>query len=95
MENQANKHILSYKTLFSVWLILVVLTAITIGVTKLELGVFTVATALLIASVKACFVLYYFMHLKFESRLLNVFVAIVFLVFTSFIVLTFIDYIYR
>jgi len=98
MENQANHqthHIMSYKTLVIIWLVLLIFTVVTIGITKLELGAFSVGIALLVASVKSVLVLYYFMHLKFETKMLNAFVAIVFLVFTSFIVLTFLDYFYR
>ena len=65
-----------------VWASLVVLTAITVLVSYVNLGVMNVVVALLIASVKVSLVALFFMHLKFESRLVWMFalVPIIFLV---------------
>jgi len=88
-------HILSNFTIFKVWLLLVILTGITVSVTHFNLGAFAVGVALLVACVKSTLVLTYFMHLKYDDKILTAFIFIVMLVFTSFIVLTLIDYIYR
>ncbi len=68
MEN--NIHIISYKTLFTVLLALLVLTGITVGASYVDMGRFNVWVALGIASLKASLVLLIFMHMKFEGRLL-------------------------
>jgi cytochrome c oxidase subunit 4 len=92
METQQHIHIVRYKTFIIIWLILLALTATTVYVSGLNLGIISVGVALLIASVKAFFVLSYFMHLKYDDRMLALYVGIVFLVFLSFIVFTFLDY---
>ena len=71
------EHILSYKTLLMVLGVLFVLTVITVFASTIDLGALNVWVALMIASVKATFVLLFFMHLKFEQS--NVF-AITFVV---------------
>jgi cytochrome c oxidase subunit 4 len=52
-----------------VWAALVVLTASTVAVSYVHLGMMNVVVALLIASVKASLVALFFMHLRYESRL--------------------------
>ena len=61
-----NEHILSYGKLLAVLGVLFVLTVITILVSTVDLGAANIWAALLIASVKATFVLLFFMHLKYE-----------------------------
>ena len=52
-----------------VWGALVVLTAVTVAVSYVHLGLMNVVVALLVASVKASLVALFFMHLRYESRL--------------------------
>jgi cytochrome c oxidase subunit 4 len=75
-----------------VWVALIVLTVVTVQVAQYDFREFTVAVALLIASAKAVIVAMYFMHLKFESKLLIIMVGITVLIFLSFIILTLVDY---
>ena len=88
-------HISSYSLNWTVLIILLLLTTTSILAIKFHFGAFTVAIALIIASVKAAIVLTYFMHLKFENLLLRLMVGGVFLLFTIVIVITFIDYYFR
>lgn len=74
---------------------LLAFTFITITVTWIDLSALTVAVALMIASVKAYIVLTYFMHLKFESSIFRVFVAMVLLIYVLVIVFTLSDYLFR
>ena len=94
MKEESN-HITSYRTYAKVLIALLVLTIITISITHVHLGAFTVAVALLIACVKATVVLTYFMHLKFDEIILRVFVIMVFVLLAVVLVITFSDYIYR
>jgi cytochrome c oxidase subunit 4 len=67
-----HKHItVPYGIYFSVWLSLVLLTIITVTVSGFNLGTYTVATALLIALVKAGLVFNIFMHLKYDKPYLK------------------------
>jgi len=94
MNNHEN-HVSSDSANWTVLLILLILTTISILAIKIHLGPFTVALALLLASVKVTIVLTYFMHLKFENVLLRLMVCGVFLLFAVVIAITFIDYYFR
>ncbi len=88
-------HTIEYRTLSKILLVLLFLTFVTIGVTSFHLGPFTVTVALLIAGLKSFLVLSNFMHLKYESLLLRILVAMVFVLFFVIVLITFIDYAYR
>ena len=94
MKNHDN-HISSYSLNLTILLILLILTTTSVLAVKFHFGAFTVAIALIIASVKAAIVLTYFMHLKFESLLLRLMVSGVLLLFAIVVVITFIDYYFR
>lgn len=93
MENKT--HISSYESHGKVLISLLLLTMISVLVTWMHFGVFTIAVALTVASVKATIVLTWFMHLKFESRFIRWMVAGVFVLFTLVLIITFIDYFFR
>jgi len=87
-----SEHSHGYSIYILVWLALLSLTAITVAVAGIDIGRFTVATALLIASFKTFLVLNIFMHLKSESKTFRVFVGVaIFFLAISFILL-FADY---
>ena len=88
-------HVSSYAQHAAVLLVLLVLTFVTVFVTKFHFGAFSVGVALLIAAFKASTVLTYFMHLKFESLFMRLMVAGVFIIFALVIIITFIDYLFR
>lgn len=71
MENNQEQHILGYKTLLNVLLLLFVLTGITVGASYIDLGKLNVWLALSIAAIKGSLVLFYFMHMKYEGRVLK------------------------
>lgn len=86
------EHSHGYGIYILVWLGLLALTGLTVAVAGINIGGFTVATALIIASVKAYLVLTIFMHLKSESKMFRVFVLVaLFFLVISFILL-FSDY---
>ncbi|MHB9140708.1 MAG: cytochrome C oxidase subunit IV family protein [Paludibacter sp.] len=88
-------HITEYKVLAKVVIALMFLTFLTIFVASLHLGAFSVTVALLIAGIKGSLILIYFMHLKYESVLLRVLVAMIFVLYAVIVLITFIDYAYR
>jgi cytochrome c oxidase subunit 4 len=67
---EQHAHIQSYSRLFGVLLCLYLLTGVTIGVSYIHMGILNVWVALLIASTKVTLVLLYFMHLRYESRVI-------------------------
>ncbi len=67
-KSEKEQHLMSYKKLGLVLGILVLLTAVTVGVSYLDLGFFNVPVALGIACTKVTLVLLFFMHLKYEGK---------------------------
>jgi len=94
MEDQ-DKHIVDYRTFISVWAGLLALTAVTIIVAGMQLGNFSTLAALVIASLKAGLVLWFFMHLKYEKRFFKVLFLVPIVTLTVIIALTFVDIWYR
>jgi cytochrome c oxidase subunit IV len=94
MEEQ-NVHTGRPGTYVAVWLSLLTLTGITIAIATMHLGRFSTLTALLIASIKASLVLWFFMHLKYERKLFQFLFLIPLATLTVIIALTFLDIGYR
>jgi cytochrome c oxidase subunit IV len=90
-----SEHIVSYKTLILVWLALLVLTVVTVLVTRLDLGSLKVWTALAVASVKSGLVIAVFMHMKYEARLFRTILFVALVTLAIFIGFTFFDVLYR
>jgi len=86
------EHSHSYSIYILVWLALMALTAITVAVAGMNIGRYTIATALIIASFKAYLVLTIFMHLRSESKTFVVFVIVAILFLGISFVLLFSDY---
>ena len=89
------QHHSPYKVYFIVWSALLVLTAVTVGVSYVDMKNVTVLTAMLIAATKSMLVLLYFMHIRFEKPLFSVMILAAMLTYGTFVALTFVDYMYR
>lgn len=94
-EQAAHHHGPGYGTFLRIWLALLVLTAVTVAVSRVDLGFLNKAVALTIASSKAMLVIFWFMHLKYEDRALKGMVATAFVVLAIFIGMTYFDTAYR
>lgn len=95
-EKNPEGHNVSAGTYTAVWLALLALTAVTVAVSKYQLlARFSVLGSLAIASLKAGLVLMFFMHLKYEGRLLKGVLTITLFALTLLIGLTFVDIVYR
>lgn len=63
-------HEIGPKILIIVWVTLTTLTVVTVYVSTVDFGgTLNIIAAMVIASIKASVVAYYFMHLKFEDKL--------------------------
>ena len=93
--NEPEPHIVAPRTFVSVWLALLALTAVTVTVSRMDLGAFSTLTAIVIASVKAGLVLWFFMHLKYERLLFKVLLLVPVVTLAVIIGLTFVDVLYR
>ena len=94
MENEKN-HIVPYRTYLYILAGLIVLTFVSVAVTKIHLGALTVFIALFIAAVKSSFVLRIFMHLKFDNKMFTLATIGVIALLFSVITITLLDYLYR
>jgi cytochrome c oxidase subunit 4 len=92
MERESGSpHILSYGTLVLVFAALMLLTATTIIVSRIELGFLNVVVALSVASAKAGLVIFFFMHLKYENRTIKTMLLLAFVLLAICIGFTFFD----
>jgi cytochrome c oxidase subunit 4 len=67
-----SQHMMTYTKLALVLAALVFLTGVTVGISYVDLGFFNVPVALGIACFKVCLVLLFFMHLKYEGKMIKV-----------------------
>lgn len=79
----------------TIFLALMVLTAVTVGVAFLDLGPFNTVVALVIASVKMLLVVLYFMHVRYSTRLTWLVVGGGFFWLLLLLLLTLSDYLTR
>jgi cytochrome c oxidase subunit 4 len=79
------------KVLAGVWLVLLVLTWMTVSVTKMDLGPMNIVIALAIAAVKCAFVVLYFMHLRYDKPFHSVVFVVALLFVFLFISLALLD----
>ena len=90
-------HIVPYKFHIGIWVGLIILTIMTVlvSVMGISLVAFSVITALIIACAKAVVVANYFMHLKYDNKIITLLMGVTMLLFVVFIAFTAIDYITR
>ncbi len=93
--SEHKQHITGYSTHLAVLGVLLVLTAVTVGITRLEMGPLNTTAAMLVAGIKAFVVLAWFMHLKFESSFYKIMVILVIAIFLLVLFVTFFDYWFR
>jgi cytochrome c oxidase subunit IV len=66
-DGAVHPHIMPVKVLVAVYVALVILTVLTVAITKVSFGNFNVGVALGIAVLKAALVILYFMHVKYDA----------------------------
>ncbi|MFQ6612626.1 MAG: cytochrome C oxidase subunit IV family protein [Fidelibacterota bacterium] len=85
------EHHTPLKTYLTVGFLLIVLTAVTVGVSFIDLGGYNVAIALLIAGTKALLVAFFFMHLLYDSKLYLTIFSTAVIILTAFLILIMFD----
>jgi cytochrome c oxidase subunit IV len=91
----ADHHIVTPKVYGIVFVTLLIGTAITVAAAFMDLGIFNPVVALAIACTKAVIVILFFMHVKYQSRLVKLTVAAGFFTFLVLITMTLSDYVSR
>ena len=84
-----------YRTFILIWIALLVLTAITVAISRIDLGALNIWVALGVASIKSSLVIFVFMHLRQESKLFKIGLLVMLSILAIFIGLTFFDVLYR
>ena len=84
-----------YRTFILIWVALVILTGITIAVSRVDLDALNIWVALGVASFKSSLVIFVFMHLRQESKLFKIGLLVMLSILAIFIGMTFFDVLYR
>lgn len=84
-----------YSRYLMVWFALVLFTGVTIMVAGLQVGGWSVFAAIFIAAIKGTLVLFYFMHLRYESGIFRVALTVAMLTLAVIMALTFADVSFR
>ena len=67
-EHHGIAHVAAVRVLLGTWIILMILTLITVGATKVDFGAnYNLALAMAIAAIKATLVVLFFMHLRYDK----------------------------
>lgn len=90
-----SEHVVSRKLYLTIFLALMILTALTVWVANYDLKQWNAVVALTIAVIKGLLVVLYFMHVRYSSRLTMVFVAAGFIWLIIMVALTLSDYLTR
>jgi len=90
-----SRHIPGDKTFILAWIVLLVLTGVTIRAAQMRMGEWSMLANILIASTKASLVLWFFMHLKYERRIFKLLLFVPIITISIIIGLTFFDIWYR
>ncbi len=85
-------HVSPVSLYITIFLSLMMLTALTVGAAFVDLGQFNFLVALVIAMFKASLVIWYFMHLKYQSKLTKLTVATGLFFLMILLTLTMVDY---
>lgn len=95
MTEEHIEHIVSYKLFAIVWIVLLILTGLTVAVSQLDLGALNIWVALGIASLKSGLVIAFFMHMKYEQPLFKFCLLAALIILAIFIGFIFFDVLYR
>jgi cytochrome c oxidase subunit 4 len=91
----ADHHIVTPVTYAIVFATLLVFTGVTVGAAYVDLGIMNPIIALAIACFKGVIVILFFMHVKYQSKLVKLTVASGFFTFIVLITMTLTDYMSR
>jgi cytochrome c oxidase subunit 4 len=94
-QTEVHGHIIPYRTLAGVWLLLILLTALLVAASRLYHETLSVAAMLILTPIKAGLVFFYFMHLKYEKTYLKALVFMTLGLLILIIGLLFFDVLYR
>ncbi len=83
------------KTFVFVWIALLICTGLTVFAATFDLGAFSAAVALIIATFKALLVILFFMEIKYSTKMTMTVVIAAFFFLSILLILTMADYLTR
>ncbi len=91
-----SEHVMPSRQYYVIWIVLLILTGVTAGVSFIDLGQFNTVVALAIATFKAVLVVLFFMHVRYASEKLIKLVVIAAVFWLSLLLcLSMMDYLTR
>ncbi|WP_372365916.1 cytochrome C oxidase subunit IV family protein [Candidatus Uabimicrobium sp. HlEnr_7] len=90
-EHHEEHPMIGYGTYISIWLALLILTALTVAIAGFDLGKYTTLVAMVVATVKTTLVGLYFMHLRYEPKVFHYMILVTFMIMVVIVIFTFID----
>ncbi len=90
-----SSHVVSQKTYYFIFAILMVLLVLTVGVAEVNLGPLNFTVAMVISVAKTVLIMLFFMHVRYSSRLVQLFAAAGFGWLMIMVLLTMSDYLTR
>jgi cytochrome c oxidase subunit IV len=94
-EGLVSEHIVSPKVYFAIFALLMIFTAATVAAAFMDLGPFNLVVALGIATIKATLVVLYFMHVRYNPKLIWLAIALAVSWLGVLVVVTLSDYMSR
>ncbi len=94
-EHAISHHIIPPRVYYGIFAVLMLLLGLTVVVAFIDIGPLSIVAALSIAVIKALLIALYFMHIRYSSRLTQVFAMAALLWLTILISLTVSDYLAR
>ncbi len=88
-------HVVPVRLYVAIWATLMVFTGLTVFAATVELGVFNIVVALVIATIKGTLVVLFFMHLRYSTKLTMVTVVAAMFFLFLLLSLTMTDYLTR
>ncbi|MGE5340527.1 MAG: cytochrome C oxidase subunit IV family protein [Candidatus Omnitrophota bacterium] len=89
------RNIHPFSTYVSTWIGLVMLTGLTVTISGLSLGRFSVLGCILIAAIKSTLVIWFFMNIKYEDAVFKIMLGVALLTLVTIFLLTFADVAFR
>ena len=89
------RHVVSWQVYLTVFVLLAILTTLSVVVTGFDFGPLNLMVALGVAATKSALVVLYFMHVRYSSRLTVVVIAAALAFLVILLFLTGIDYVSR
>jgi len=89
------RHVVSWRVYLTIFVLLAILTTLSVVVTGFDFGPLNLIVALAVAGTKSALVLLYFMHARYSSRLTGLVIAAALAFLVILVFLTAIDYVSR